>query len=667
MRTSILFVSALATTLAACGGRTAPGNLKHNTVEPVRHEAKAWMWANDTFAEYQAMGNPSDPTSLKSGKVFLPETHALTKRLQAWIDELDALVRAQDPVRMAMVPKPVIHVEVVDEANAFVTAIPVCYDNVSLRFDGTKYSGIRNRSKFLAVYDDGQFYGGVASDGETPAQSKDCRHATISMAELTDRVQTLNAVHTSCRLTPRSLANGQLEVVAGQGCFVSGSLENAEGAAIFATMATSRHVTIFSGLLKQLGEAETVSVLAHELGHYYRPHISSGNAAYNFAYDLSGFNPSSRPVEKAGTADLRQAGEETRATFGVMGSRVTDLTTNVPESALQVVDGLTLHQVTLATVSELIQLYSTSSAFECETAMASLEGLQRSGAFPFDQLKIALKPLTAAQKSSLVDYETKALACLDAVRVENTTILPRPIDAMESATAASPLARKGAKPIPTTGTLKSWIQSIDLAVRDGYARVKIEPATNFSLDNLNAAVSSYMSEYYKARSQANAFEARKLGLYTPEQEADELAAEWMHGLKFDAKIPGNVDMAFIKLFESDDKYNECNAIRATGWKNADNTAAFVTWSDMLLDPHPGSCFRVRDQDLEAVAHGYVTNPGDTRTVPNPEEWKRLVTGISAPARGLTITPALAIASKSHRRSGPFKDAKSLGCRFNSHH
>ena len=95
--------------ITSCGARTESGSLKHNVGEPVRHEAKPWMWAHDTEAEYLAMGNPTDETSLLGPKKFLPADHALTQRLQTWLNEIDANVRAKDPASAVMIPKPIRH------------------------------------------------------------------------------------------------------------------------------------------------------------------------------------------------------------------------------------------------------------------------------------------------------------------------------------------------------------------------------------------------------------------------------------------------------------------------------------------------------------------------------------------------------------------------------
>jgi Zn-dependent protease with chaperone function len=666
--TALIFAVTLE--FSACGDRSAPGTLKHNTNEPVRHEAKAWLWADDSVEEYLAMGNPSDPTSLKGPKTFLAPDHAVTKRLQAWIDELDSVIRTQDPERMAMVPKPTIHIEITDDVNAFVTAIPVCFDNVSLRFNGSQNSGTRASEKFLALFEDGHFYGGPSLDGQSPDQSKECRHSKISLAELRERLDTLNAVNRDCQLSAKTLSGAsaaedeqaQYEVIANKGCVVTGSLENASGASVLAFMATSRHVTIFSGLIRSLGEAETVSVLAHELGHYYRPHIASGDGHYNFAYDASGFNPSARPNEKSGTSQLRDSGNKSRSIFGVMQARVSDLLENIPATALSDIEEAKLHPVSYPTLHELVSMYSTSSAASCDDAAKMQERLTNHGIFDLKSLAMPLHKLDAASTKALIAWETKAITCLKEIKIDDDAIMPNPVEAVESATASYKLARAGAKPIPTSGTMADWLEQIDRSIRDAYRTQTFETATPFNVHNIQSAQRKIIQEYVASQSQASELKTKKLGLYTVEQEADELAAEWMHSLGFDPKTPGNVDMAFIKLFESDDAYNACNAQRLAGWKDGQESALFVAWSDLLLDPHPASCFRVRDQDLEATAHNYKNPSGGPRQVPPKQEWKDLIATIPS-KNPKTLSFA---AHNVGAYGGLFKHAKTVHCRFDLH-
>ena len=299
----------------------------------------------------------------------------MTKKLQAWIDEIDANARAKDPVHMSLVPKPIVHVEINDDINAFVTAIPVCFDNVSIRFDGSRNSGKRDPKKFLALFEDGQFMGGVPTSGHTPLNAPECRHVTLTKPELQERLDYLKTVNDDCVLSAGDAVNGQFEVIADKGCVLTGSLENAAGASVLAMIATSRHVTVLSGLLHAMGEAEMVSVLAHELGHYYRPHVAAGSVNYNFVYDASSWNPDKRPTRQAGTDAMVKDGSEHRASFAVLQARIKDLNENVPASALNKVEGSAFHPMTLPVLYSLIQLYSTSGIGDCLSALEAKTAL----------------------------------------------------------------------------------------------------------------------------------------------------------------------------------------------------------------------------------------------------------------------------------------------------
>ena len=221
------------------------------------------------------------------------------------------------------------------------------------------------------------------------------------------------------------------------------------------------------------------------------------------------------------------------------------------------------------------------------------------------------------------------------------------------------MARSAAKPIPGSGSAFDWFIQIDRGVADAYRAGNFEPATEFSIEKLVSHTSELLMTYVSSMTQAKDFESKKLGLYTVEQEADELASEWMHDLGFDVKTPGDVDMAFVKLFESDDAYNACNEKRANDWAEADGKAIFVSWSEILLDPHPSACFRVRNQDLEAKAHGYKNPANGPRKLPPAAEWAEIISTIPKKEKSKLAFAKHQIGSA----RGVFRDARPLKCRF----
>ncbi len=668
----LTLLGVLTLSLSHCGMVSSSSHLKHDAGQPVRTESKPWIWANDTEAEYLAMGNSSDSSSLLGPKKFLPANHPMTKRLQAWVTELDSHIRAEHPAEMAQVPSPIVHVEVTSGVNAFVTAIPVCYDNVQLTFDGSQNSGSRDGSNFVAIINDGAFYGGSAGVGQSPTEIPDCRHTTLTLAELNERLDFLNGAHKDCKVTLRpgvDHSGNTFEVLASRNCVLTGDLENRSGAAVLGMMATSRHVTVFTGILGIMGEEAIIAVLAHELGHYYRPHIGSGNVHYNFAYDASGVNPDKRPVPKAGSDAVVGQVDVVNSSFMVSGSRLSNLQANVPKAALHEVPGSEFHPTMLPVLKELMILYSSTPAPAC--LEASTLGASLEDDHVLQSFFLPLRALSAAEAAQVTAWEAKAVSCMKGVKLDAANASPNAVDAVESATSEWGFARQAAKPVPTTGTLLDWVRHIDAGVKSAYQQADIVPATEFSDEAIKAINDKKTSDIRASTVLAAKFERAKLGFYTPEQEADELAAEWVNGLHIDVKAPGDAFISFIKLFESDDVYNACNAKRQNKWLEDDQTSIFVPWNTLMLDPHPDSCYRVRDVDLEMGAHSYSNPAGGPRQMPETPSWDSLVTSLPKPHQLVAARVTIGIRGRASHSvgsaHGPLSGMRPLHCAFDAQH
>jgi hypothetical protein len=418
-------------------------------------------------------------------------------------------------------------------------------------------------------------------------------------------------------------------------------------------------------MLSLMPEEGIVSILAHELGHYYRPHISSGDVNYNFVYDASTFNPPSRAVAKEGTEEIKQFGQANRARYEIARSRFKNLLQNIPATAIVKVDGMGLHPVTFAAAAQLVTFYQTDLTTSCSTVSADLKMAGQAELFEIPGIALPLSALNEKQSQILVELERETLACLEGVRLDDELATPLPVDAVEAATNMFPLVRKAASPAPTSGTLKDWVLAMDHKVRESYEKEAIEPATDFSVTNIVAALKGIYVEKAISKKVAAAFETEKLGLYTTEQEADELAAEWMHALKFHSSIPGSVDLVLLKMFNGENEYNACKEKRDRGWKNDDGSAIFVTWNNDHMDPHPEACFRVRDQDLEASAHGYDLSDSTAKNISDQKNWVYLIKSMPT-ASEVAAKQRKKLAEgikRSHQFVGAFKDAHGLGCRF----
>jgi hypothetical protein len=77
--------------------------------------------------------------SSTSESSYLPDSHPATRRVQFWVDQLDAWLRREEPERFATeqgaVPRPIVHLRIAQGSNAFVSSATVCR-RVPIRFAG---------------------------------------------------------------------------------------------------------------------------------------------------------------------------------------------------------------------------------------------------------------------------------------------------------------------------------------------------------------------------------------------------------------------------------------------------------------------------------------------------------------------------------------------------
>jgi hypothetical protein len=123
-------------------------------------------------------------------------------------------------------------------------------------------------------------------------------------AELDELLAFHNQTLAKCKLSRDEDGQG---IVFGAGCVPRDHVQSRRPS--FSFMATGRHITVTSGLLQTLkDEEQTVAILAHELGHFYRAHANTSIDVLNYFYDLdtpAGTKPAPDPRFTAETAALR--------------------------------------------------------------------------------------------------------------------------------------------------------------------------------------------------------------------------------------------------------------------------------------------------------------------------------------------------------------------------
>jgi hypothetical protein len=568
--TSVLLAVVLT---VACGARNEQlSSVQHDVDAPTRG-AEPWMWANVTDAQYKTHIAPL--VGIDASAV-LSQDHALTKRLQMWLDRIDTMLRTAHPQDMALTPKPRAKVVKEGSTNAFVAPAPVCYDlPVKVRSGSATASTTAD-----VVYLD-------AKSGEISAWPTDlkCLSGTDAVATIKRFVDDFNAA--SAGVCTLAVTGGKL--VPSDGCARGSDLGNTVAARSVAIMQTANHVTVFTGLVVSMTEPEFVAVVSHELGHYYRSHSNVAASDYDFFYTMpDDGNHDHRPVADE---SLRQLGESAIAGSTLLNS--SELYRSVSGQKLR-------PEMFLAAGSVVKSVCAAGDCpSECETANSYLNDedfTDAIGRYPFGRA-------ASGEAAAYKQFEAKALACL--ARLDVGTGSQVHADSI-SWTSILALTMQpvwpdwlGALPAGTQAALGRYMALS--ALRMGETTDETNVAAAFK-----AAAATMNDQDDESEAALKQAYARRLGYYTFEQEADDEAAEWMADLGFEPRHAiaamqalGRGDETSLRgmLFGED----QCTSLFQNDWLNSSGSPVFVPVGD-YSEIHHSACFRMFNIDREIAAH-----------------------------------------------------------------
>jgi len=580
--------------LAISCGATGPdaSDLKHDADAPIRNsEVSNWALVSD--AEYKTYISPL----LGLGDNFLADSHEISVRSQFWVDAIDSNLRRRYPAKLANVPKPVARIISNPSVNAFIAPVPVCVN-------ATVKLGSGTGSQVETIY----FDQGSGGFGSWPAQY-DCRDEGQTSTEvLSGLVKSFNAANrTNCKLT-LTTERGVSTVAADSGCSRDSDVAGVGRAKRLAFMRTAAVVNIYTGLLTAMETEESfIGVIAHELGHYYRSHITTDDDFYGFFYEMSEHNDDHRPVR--GNAAIQALGQKAQLASRAIGGT---------SSYFKSVSAQKFSSKVYLGIGSFAQ--DTCAAGTCPAACTELVTFMSGEAHQSATAMFPFRDLSAAGRQSYATFETKATACLGAVAMSTTTW--------------DKLLRKVAVP-----TWPAWID------RGNYRETinKIQGGIIQFLPRSTPAGTSTVADAFAAMTKdLNAVEARsiidlktafdkRIGQYTAEQEADDASAEWLTHLHIDPKFAGDTQMDLGKWIASkgadksmplDIGYVECERVRKNGWRREDGAYQYIAIGD-YDEVHHGFCYRAFNVDREIKAHSYRVDPAGARPQPGGPSWARL--------------------------------------------
>lgn len=548
MRRALLLSAAFVAFAFGCSSASveddaAGSEAAHTEGEYVHFANHPFVWTKDvahsemTFAEEDL------------SKV-VPDSDPLAKRLQAWADRIDDIVRAKvrEGGEELVAPKPIIKVLPTGTLfNAWASGIPVCL--------GVPFAG---HPEMTSETPDAPVVVGSGYMGQFPvlAPGEACRQKPTDWPLPERLTQLWSDLSPMCQL---SYADGK---------FSSPNCMAPDGPDTM-MVAVTPYIHFGSILLAAVDEMTAVGVLAHELGHYYRAHMSTlYDHKYQFWYEKDPSVPG-RPVSAEKQYQLEQRYR------------------NVLQAPKRVpIDGSRYHarmHVLVAALAKAMEA-RTEPEFVCANAVSKV------GPWTDAFLMPGPDPLTPAATESYLAFEGELASCAPKLTLDYGLIGP---DRLESNLAYGAIFQAGfdSEDFQTLTTLDALLTTATAASE------KMDVAEKEMVEKLREG---------------------KIGLYTTEQEADEVSLDIVTKLGI---TPGEMLGSWLKFMRAYEdlggKFPEtetgelgsakCKELVDSGFTEIDSDGKSVPvlmTLGALESRHHGECYRAYNLWRENNAHKY---------------------------------------------------------------
>ncbi|WP_176736716.1 M48 family metalloprotease [Oligoflexus tunisiensis] len=570
---SILGTTALAGLFIGCYSKVNDSHVKHTPDEPTRGR-DAWMWVEtpdpDYFSFHQLIAG-EEPID------YLSDSNPMTKRLQLWLDGIDAYLRKSHPNDLANVPKPLVKIIENSEPQAFASPMPVCYQ-IEVNFAADTMPPPLNAVDTVYMDSDGKFY---PWDSSYP-----CVEGTSPEETLRPLVKYLTSKSPACKLT---LSGDGTNVALGvnRTCERDPELTDVLQAKKLVISQTSNKITVHTGIIKEMTEPTLVAVLAHELGHYYRSHITAHSSEYDFFYTMDRHNSDRRPIAEP---SLKTPGD--LAVNAAIDLNNTQAYGKINAQKMR-------PELFIGAGSAVQEVCSVGSCpKECAQARIHIND-------PKVNTALAAYPFADIAASDYSDFETAVFACAEKISLvpANGKLTASSIswEKVESMTRDSLWVPSSLAYFLET----DWFKGV---VKITAGRLRKAAPSNSTLKEALIQASATLDRL----DSENLFHLKRakdlrIGQYTYEQEADDFAAEALAGIGLQPLLIADANAILGKNDETTlDGYQfgikKCNDLRSKSWIE-NGVYTFVPVGD-YSEAHHSSCYRIFNTDREIEAHKY---------------------------------------------------------------
>lgn len=512
---------------------------------------------------------------------YYPASHPAARRVQFWVDSMDAAFRAAYPEAMQAVPPPRVLLNAKPEANAFVPGVHVCY-RVPVRVNPAALPDSRRDA--VAFMPDSSLVIEFTPQYQRCLPGKDIEEVLAFYAQQGNRSRNCHPVRS---------ADGEAVEFAGNCGDVIPQLERR--ADQFVTIQTAPFVVVYRGLLELHDEDTFVATLAHELGHFYRSHLTTLPDQIRYFYDETSYDGSGRPMPSS----QWQALGERLVRWSSWPFRGHLAGERLYPGVFRAFLGASLQAVPIPGLLARGCGSDPSCAASCESVATRWNGITISSF-----LRDAPWEMTDERKAELLALEGDLMAC--AAR------LPIPV-----ALGEHPLTHEF-----LAGRMPRYLVELRKADYDA-----APPST------LLGALERWSEFFFAAEEQARSdyFAARRvgLGLYTHEQEADDFAVEALARVGVPPASAVEMILRMLKEERRAERWldyadeRECRSLRARGWPVEPPFGVGMS-PGIWNDPHHGLCYRAFNMDREMQRHRY---PNLDRPVAPGPAWAEILASL----------------------------------------
>ena len=563
----------------------------------LRHDFGMWSDLDDAPSVWYPASR-SDFLSLRDDLEPYPDDHPRVTRLQAWVDVINQeIMKLSNKVA---IPRPLVLLVKQDDPNAFVSSREICLP--------VQFSFIAGKNRDKDASPDGSDHGGLdlvirknknklsLALNNTPSE---CIQGPADVKLTEDVLRRLLGRNFSCvsKLSAQGVgANAKITGILERKCLnkdVSVWMDDEQISKRLVYRAMFPYIVVADSFFK-LNEEEVVSILAHELGHYYRGHGVSSKRSYDFFYELNtDHNLASRPKALPASDVLAQLGQD-----AVDGAE--DIAVLFPVSGQKLHSAFFLDALNdRNTMSKLCPSDDCRHICQDLNEQFSDEGKVRKivGEFPHAPL-----PTSQKAKEFYQQFEERQLTC--AAKIPWESVGKSDLNYFFSGWPVSDVLKKIQPNVPRT--LADYLMTVS--------------------EKIGELIKQQNDASYGIYKQAD---DKHIGYYTEEQEADELALEILARLGLD--VNAGVRAFLWALRESEATVGtdgsvpgvlnaaECQKALSDGFKT------FVPIGD-YGDNHHSICFRVYNLYREIEAHSADLAKAKPKVLPlslDPNLWSKL--------------------------------------------